>query len=108
MSNGTTWTSTSAQAVRTSYTVGISRTTCSHAGAQLCGITAVSLLTAMHPVQEGTFQKLPTQMGTKFLHTLLLDQHLFAHVDFGVMFQQPSSPVLVTWRWETSHFALHS
>lgn len=51
----TTLSSASDQAVRASYAVGISRIPCIHAGAQL---TAVSLLTAMHPVREKALQKL--------------------------------------------------
>ena len=69
----TTLTAASDQAVRASYAVGVSRTPCSHAGAQLCALTALSLLTAKHPVQEEVFQKLSSSDGEEIPQSLLLD-----------------------------------
>lgn len=54
------------------------------------------------------FQKLPRSDGEEIPQVLFLHQQPFPHVYFEAMFEQPMSPLLLMWRWETSHFALCS
>lgn len=72
--------------------MAIFRTLCSHAGTQLCGLTALRLLTNKHPVQKEVFQKLSGSDGEEILCALPPDWWHFPHVYFESYLSSQNPP----------------